>query len=251
MRLGVDWDVGGGLMKALKISVCMATYNGESHVIAQLVSILNQLGLDDEVVISDNGSSDETINLVRSLNDQRVKLFVFDKKSVVGNFENALKQAAGDVIFLADQDDIWLDGRVERMIDELRFFDLVVTNSKIVDDNLKILHYSLFDFVKPRVGFFANLYKNSYIGCCMAFNRKVLVKAIPFPEGLPMHDWWIGLVGGIVGSVKFIDEPFLLYRRHSNNVSETSNKSSRGFFDKARDRFYIFNRIVCRFIFGV
>lgn len=247
-RIGFELDVMS--MTGSKISVCMATYNGESYVVAQLISILNQLGLDDEVVISDNRSNDQTINLIRSLKDQRVKVFSFERRSVVGNFENALKQATGDILFLADQDDVWLDGRVERMVNELRFFDLVMTNSKIVDADLNILHHSLFDVIRPRVGFVANLYRNSYTGCCMAFNRKVLVKAIPFPDKLPMHDWWIGLVGGIVGEVKFVDEPFLLYRRHSNNVSETSKKSTRSFWSKVEDRFFIIRKIISRFCLG-
>ena len=90
------------------ISVCIATYNGEKYLREQLDSILPQLAESDEVIVSDDGSTDGTIDLITSLNDPRIKIVSNSgRKGYVGNFENALKHTTGDYIFLSDQDDIW------------------------------------------------------------------------------------------------------------------------------------------------
>lgn len=91
------------------ISVCMATYNGEEYIKEQLESILCQLGEMDEIIISDDGSTDNTLNIIESYNDSRIKIHInTGKHGFVYNFENALQKAKGEYIFLSDQDDIWL-----------------------------------------------------------------------------------------------------------------------------------------------
>lgn len=94
------------------ISVCMAAYNGEKYIKEQLLSILKQIGPNDEVVISDDGSKDRTKDIVDSLNDKRIRYVENkNKHGFTHNFENALQIAQGDYIFLADQDDIWRDDK--------------------------------------------------------------------------------------------------------------------------------------------
>ena len=89
------------------ISVCMATYNGEKYIQEQIDSILCQLSKDDELVISDDHSTDATCDIIKSYNDRRIKLFLNElAKGVTHNFENALLHSKGDIIFLADQDDV-------------------------------------------------------------------------------------------------------------------------------------------------
>src|SRR5690606_26359089 len=99
-------------MREQKISVCMATYNGENHIEEQLESILKQLKDNDEVIISDDGYSDKTIELIKGFNDPRIKLFLNSFRNIILNFEFALSKATGDFIFLSDQDDIWYDNKV-------------------------------------------------------------------------------------------------------------------------------------------
>ena len=94
------------------ISVCMATHNGERFIREQIVSILRQLGPMDEVVVSDDSSTDGTTQVLRSLSDGRIRILHHQPRRITDNFENALKSAKGDYIYLADQDDIWVDGRV-------------------------------------------------------------------------------------------------------------------------------------------
>ena len=121
------------------ISVCMATYNGEKYIREQVESILCQLGPEDEIVISDDGSKDHTIQMVDSL-DKRIKVFLNEgKHGVVPNFENALKHSSGDYIFFSDQDDIWSPDKVERCLHALEDSDLVVHNSRVFQYRARVL----------------------------------------------------------------------------------------------------------------
>lgn len=208
------------------ISVCVATYNGARHVLVQLQSILPQLSGDDELIVSDDGSTDATREVVRGIGDARIVQTEGPRAGVVRNFEHALRQARGDVIFLCDQDDIWLPQKVERVMQALDEADLVVTDCRVVDDALNELHPSFFRLNGSRPGLLRNLAKNGYLGCCMAMRRTVLEAALPFPEGIAMHDWWIGLVAERTGRVRFLDEPLSLYRRHGNNVSPAATRSA-------------------------
>ena len=92
----------------MKISVCIATYNGAKYIEEQVQSILYQLSEKDEIINSDDGSKDNTLAIIKSLNDARIKVIHNTlKHGLVSNFENAIKHADGDYIFLSDQDDIW------------------------------------------------------------------------------------------------------------------------------------------------
>lgn len=235
----------------MKISVCIASYNGEKFIRQQLSSILSQLSETDEIIISDNISKDSTIDIIKSFADPRIKLHLFKTQNIVLNFENACKNATGDAIILSDQDDVWLGGKVDRIISELQAYDVIVTDCKVVDEQLNLLHESLFKLTNPGTGIVKNLVKNSYTGCCMAFNRKVLDVALPFPRDLPMHDWWIGLIGEVVGKVAFINEPFLLYRRHGLNVSTLTTLSALSILKKINMRFRLIKNLALRFIFEI
>ena len=109
------------------ISVCMATFNGEKYIKEQIQSILNQLSLDDEVIISDDGSSDKTLEVINHINDKRIKVFTnTHKHGFTHNFENALNHANGEYIFLSDQDDIWAEEKVNKVMESLIYNDLVI-----------------------------------------------------------------------------------------------------------------------------
>ena len=111
-------------MSTPKISVCIATYNGEKYIKEQLESIIHQLGEYDEIIISDDGSNDKTIQIIENFKDTRIKIFNHspNRKTkykfdlTTRNIENALSKAKGDFIFLADQDDIWIKNKVEKLI---------------------------------------------------------------------------------------------------------------------------------------
>lgn len=209
------------------ISVCIAAFNGEKYIEEQILSVLGNLDSQDEIIISDDGSSDRTRRIVDDLaeKDRRIRIIDGPRKGLIKNFENAIVHSKGDIIFLCDQDDVWKDNKVKMVLDILGNTDctLVMHDACIVDSNLRILGCSFFEFKKCKKGYWRNLIKNSYIGCCMAFKRSILDYAIPFPDNIPMHDQWIGLLSERVGKVEFCNEQLLLYRRHSNNASEMTH----------------------------
>jgi glycosyltransferase involved in cell wall biosynthesis len=209
------------------ISVCIATYNGETFIKEQLMSILDQLAAHDEIVISDDGSSDGTIEIIQSLSDPRIKILpLSSKQGIVKNFERALSAASGDYVFLCDQDDVWLPNKVVKCIALLSNCLLVVSDCKVVDKDLNELYPSFFKVRQSGVGIIKNLYKNSYLGCCMAFRKTLLNQALPIPTNAPMHDMWLGLMANCTGKVIFLPEPLMLYRRHGDNASPTAQKST-------------------------
>lgn len=209
------------------ISVCIATYNGEKFVREQISSILSQLSKDDEVVVSDDGSSDRTVDLVMSINDPRIRIVKGPcRSSLIANFENALKLAKGDYIFLSDQDDIWMENKVEITLKYLATYDCIVSDAIVVDENKNILKPSFFIHNSTHSGRFYNLIvKNGYLGCCMAFRKQVLEKSLPFDKHIPMHDIWIGNVAAFKFKTRFISEKLIMYRRHSHNNSTAAQKS--------------------------
>lgn len=219
------------------ISVCIATHNGELYIEDQLLSILNQIGPTDEIVISDDGSTDKTVDIIKSINDSRIRIYQFIHQNdysnkrlssyyyATENFSNALKYAKGDYIFLSDQDDIWHIDKVKICLNELKNSDIVVHNFSILNDTLKDTdnylnyktHFNIFDYI----------YKLPFRGCCMAFNRKVYNLCIPIPKGTFMHDCYIGLKSVMANhNYKFIDKPLIFYRRHNNNVSDFKSKNN-------------------------
>lgn len=221
----------------------MATYNGEKYIKDQLDSILLQLRENDEIIISDDGSSDTTIEIVKSYADTRIKVFHNSFKNLILNFEFALKQAKGDYVFLSDQDDIWLPNKVEVTLECLIRHDIVVSNCKVVNQDLEIINESFFELNNSRQGLISNLIKNSYLGCCLAFRKGILIKALPFPKAIPMHDIWLGFVSELFYNVKFIEEPLMLYRRHGANESPTGEGSPFSIYEKFLFRYNIVKNI--------
>ncbi len=220
------------------ISVCMATYNGEKYLKEQVDSILVQIGLDDELIVSDDGSSDTTVEILQNYNDTRIKIHKNEIwHGVVGNFENALKQAKGDYIFLSDQDDVWINGKISKCVEILQTADLVVTDCIVTDDKLNPTCQSFFIDQGSRRGFFKNLIKNSYLGACVAFKRDVLLYVLPIPRNLPVyHEGWIASLVDIKGRVVFANFKGIYFRRHSNNTSLTSKNKHLSLYRQLRYR---------------
>ncbi len=231
------------------ISVCMATYNGGKFIREQLESILSQLPADEaEVVVADDGSTDDTLQVVGSFKDVRIRILPAEGHlGPVHNFERALRAAKGDVLFLADQDDIWLPGKVERVVEELKSCDLILHDA-----------YMLYQGEAPSVwnrgkrmceirpykpGVFRNWFMNGFTGCCMAFRRTVLEKGLPFPKNIPMHDQWIGIVGECFFKVGYISEPLIEYRQHSGTATHIGN-SPAGILQKIKWRLNLLKALI-------
>lgn len=210
------------------LSVCMATYNGEKYIQQQLDSILACLSANDELIVSDDGSTDGTIAILESYarnNADQIHIISGPQRGVIANFNNALKHAKGDYIFLSDQDDIWKKDKVEKVISAFNEHDctVVVHDARIVDAQCNPIGQTLFEYRQSGPGFFKNVIKNSYVGCCMAIRRDLLSAILPLPENVEMHDWWIGLISELRGRSIFIDDKLIDYRRHGDNASSMNH----------------------------
>ncbi len=204
------------------ISICLATCNGEKYIREQLNSILPQLNQNDEVIISDDGSTDETIYILESYNDTRIKIYKNHFKNVVKNFEFVINKSKGDYIFLSDQDDIWEPSKVKEYLSVFSNYDettLVISNLQLIDKEGNIINKEFYknNFTDKLLN---NIIQNNFIGCSMAFRKEIKNFILPFPKGLAMHDWWIGTCCIVFGKVYFIDKKLINYRRHDNNVTK-------------------------------
>jgi glycosyltransferase involved in cell wall biosynthesis len=227
----------------------MATYNGEKYIHQQLGSILGQIGESDEIIISDDSSSDRTVEIIKTFDDKRIILLENNRfHSPAYNFENALEKATGDIIFLSDQDDIWLENKVKIMVGLLQQYDMVVSDCIIINENEDILQESFFKIRGSKKGLLNNLMKNSYMGCCMAFHRMILDIALPFPDNLAMHDMWIGMIGELYGKTYFCDQKLIKFRRHENCASPTCGPSPYNFKDKISFRLNLLLSIIARLL---
>lgn len=231
------------------ISVCIASFNGAAFIEEQILSVLGQLSEGDEVVIADDGSTDGTVAKVNAIGDKRIR-WVGDGKNrgVIKNFEQCLAAARGNIIFLCDQDDIWLPDKVGQCVLALQKHLLVVTDCIVVDESLAELSPSFFSLRNSGKGVLRNLWKNSYLGCCMAFRRELLDICLPIPSSVPMHDMWIGMLGDAHGSTLFLPKKCSLYRRHFGATSQAAGRSSFSFFRKLRIRLVLITHVVLRLI---
>ena len=229
------------------VSVCLASYNGEKFILEQINSILIQLQHKDELIISDDSSTDNTIAIIKSIQDPRIKLLTDNKfRDPIQNFQHVLKFAKGKYIFLSDQDDVWIEGKYAELLQLLNKYDLVISDSKIVDENLVVLHPSFFKNFNSGKGIVKNMIKSSYYGSCMAFRRNVLQAALPFPDTKEIgHDLWIGLVAEMTGTVYFYPKPLLLYRRHHTAFTPVNvGKSTRTKYQMLRGRLIMLKEVI-------
>ncbi|MBS1804013.1 MAG: glycosyltransferase [Acidobacteria bacterium] len=219
-------------MRDPRLSVCMAAYNGGRFVEAQLQSILPQLGPNDEIVIVDDLSKDDTVLRIQGFNDARIRLLRHEANAgVLATFEDALRSATGEILFLSDDDDVWAPEKVLRFMDVFnsnREVEVVSSRVRMIDENDQPLPDSRINRGgRFRAGFWRNLYKNHYQGSAMAVRASLLGSVLPFPaQNSFLHDAWIGTRNDLLGGrAVFIDEDLLLYRRHAKNASRTKSLS--------------------------
>ncbi len=210
----------------MKISVALAAYKGEQYIAEQLKSILPQLGENDEIIVSDDYPQGQTRGVVQEIRDKRIKYIEGCGKGVVSNFENALKACSGDVIFLCDQDDVWMPDKVSCVMAEIaNGADVVLHDAAVTDGSLNITEPSFFAIHGSNADFKHNLIRNTFVGCCMTFTKQVMLDTLPFPKELPMHDWWIALAAIKKGyKVVLLEKPLIKWRRHGGTV--TGGKTS-------------------------
>lgn len=213
----------------IRVSVCMATYNGQNYIEEQLTSIINEIGEDGEIVIVDDCSTDRTVELIENFGDSRIRVMQnLRNLGVNRTFERALKLCRGEYIFLADQDDIWVAGRVASMLAALASRDICLVTTNYT----KFGHASETGFMQPLLACESKrhvlnicrifLGRANYYGCAMAIKKGFLKLALPFPLFVESHDLWIAILANVCRSNLHLEEPSLARRIHGNNVSVVS-----------------------------
>lgn len=212
--------------RPLKVSVCMASYNSGRYIDLQLASILPQLSPQDEVIIIDDNSTDGTPGRIRDLADPRIWLIEHTTNAgVTSSFEQGLRAATGDVIFLSDHDDLWAPDKVQIFREAFaqgQHIKLVMSAVTLIDAQGLPFRNNRWDRGGQfQRGFLRNVLKNSYQGSSLALRSDFLGALLPFPRMRTyLHDAWIGTLNDrLGGGMVFIPKPLLLYRRHATNVS--------------------------------
>lgn len=220
---------------SLRVSVCMATYNGEKYVGEQVDSILRQLRATDELIVVDDGSLDATVDIVRAFNDDRIRLL--DRQpnvGPVGAFSRAIAHANGDVIMMADQDDIWLNGRLALFLAAFANTPALVVsaNSTYIDGNGQPIDRCVptlraQDSSKWMRNIASIMSGNtSYYGCAMAFRSEIRDLLVPFPQYVESHDLWVALAANLLRRNLHLETATLARRIHGNNASIVSRRLS-------------------------
>lgn len=237
------------------VSVALCTRNGARYLPAQVVSICTQDLLPCEIVLSDDDSSDDSIEVVRrTLADQglaaRIPLTVMRNRPPLGvtrNFEQAITACRGELIALCDQDDVWHPGRLRRMVGEFErrpALLLLHSDARLVDGELKPLGQTLLQALETRPGeladiaagraFAALMHRNLVTGATTVLRRRLLETALPICP-LWVHDEWLATVGAAIGEVDLLPEPLMDYRQHGNNQIGAQRLTLRQKIDKALD----------------
>ncbi len=214
------------------VEIALATYNGGLYLEFFLRSICNQSYSNWRILVRDDGSTDNTLQILRDFSAAYTNklLLIEDKLGNIGvrkNFNTILNNCTAEYVMLADQDDIWLPEKIEKTLEIMLQMNntkplLVFTDLMLIDDEDSIISRSFWRKLGLNplnaLKFNRLLVGNVITGCTVMINYNLLRKALPIPEEAIMHDWWLGLVASAFGKVAYIKEPLILYRQHLNNV---------------------------------
>tara|TARA_B100000989_G_scaffold298713_1_gene289381 strand:+ start:10277 stop:10996 length:720 start_codon:yes stop_codon:yes gene_type:complete len=211
----------------MKLSVLLASYNGEKFISKQIKSILDQLSPSDELIISDDGSTDKTFKIATSFNDTRLSVIKGPQEGINANFINAYENATGEAILFSDQDDIWLPGRAQLYRDKLITHDFVICDAEIIDEQDNLLASSYFRKNYTPKTFIGSFIRCRTLGCCIGFRKDSIGQRLEIHSDyniLPF-DYSLTLLSLFYFKVYFSKEAYHQYRRHNTNNSKGGEKS--------------------------
>lgn len=215
----------------LLISVAMATYNGEKYLKEQLDSIFNQTYKNIEVIICDDCSNDKTVEILEEYR-KKSNLKYFINKTNLGfkrNFEKAISLCNGSYISLADQDDIWLENKIEVLLKNINDFSLIHSACSLIDNNSKIISPLWRKEDNFQYSFTKLIFGNTITGCTVLFKKELLKDSLPIPSQEKYHDWWLALMASKQNGIVYCDEVLVQYRQHSEQDTGANTNS---FFSK-------------------
>lgn len=218
----------------LNIDILLSTYNGEAYLEELLQSLLDQSFTGWRLIVRDDGSADNTPKILSSFRgkEQDRTLILEDDQRHMGpkkSFEYLLQTSTADYIMFCDQDDVWMKDKIQRTYDKMKELEqkhahrpiLVCTDLMVTDENLKVVHPSMWKYTKVNPENVKNVYRllinNPVVGCTVMINKAAKSVALPIPENAVMHDWWIALKTALGGRIGFIEQPTIWYRLHEQN----------------------------------
>lgn len=218
-------------METMKVSIALATYNGENYLEEQLRSIFSQTYSNIEVIACDDCSTDDTIKILEKYSKfENFKYFVNEKNiGYVKNFEKIISKCTGDFIALSDQDDIWIPEKIEILVKNIADNLCIHSDAYLVNADSELISNS-YSRYSSKVTEPKRMYELAFNGCvtgCTAlFKRELLVDLLPFPVMLDVHDRWIGALAFSKGRLKYLDQSLIKYRQHGgNNIGATNINS--------------------------
>lgn len=231
------------------VQILLATYNGASFLKEQLDSLFNQTIQPFTILIRDDGSTDNTLQIIADYQKEysdKIQLLNDDLGNVgaARNFAILLENATADYIFFCDQDDIWVHDKIELSLQKIKMLEqennqlpcLVFSDMKWIDKNGKIINDSLWEKWKLHIKYFTFnrlLVQNIPHGCTILINKAMRNLACPIPDSAILHDHWIALLAAAVGKWTIVPKSTVLLRFHENNVTQLKRNLS----EKAK-RFY-------------
>lgn len=216
------------------VTVLLATYNGEKYLEEQLNSLIEQTYTDFRIVIRDDGSSDNTNEIISRYSSVFPDKIIVcpctePTRSAAGNFFKLIEMYDDNYIMLCDQDDRWLPDKIEKTLSAMQAAEekygadtpiLVHTDLFVADEKLRVTANSFIKYQglsSDNTSLNRLLMQNSVTGCTTMFNRALKEKLFILPKVTAMHDWWLALIASAFGEIEFLNEPTILYRQHGNN----------------------------------
>lgn len=205
------------MLKSPLITIAMATYNGDKYLKKQLDSIYAQTYKNIEVIVTDDCSTDSTIDILKEYKEKYGLQYFVNEQNLgfVKNFERAISLCEGEYIALADQDDIWEKNKLEELLGEIGSNLLIHSDCSIIDEQDKIISLSWKGKLGYRHSLKHLLFANAVTGCTILFNKELLKMALPFPEGIVYHDWWLAVCAANVEKLKYTPKCLIQYRQHN------------------------------------
>lgn len=223
-----------------KIDILLATYNGATYIREQIESILNQNYQNIQLIISDDKSTDNTVEILKEYEkkDERVKIYLQEQNlGYINNFEFLLKQVENEIYMLSDQDDVWLPEKIEKTLEQLEKeqADLVFGDLEVVDKELNTIYPSFNEYmlldrkIKKQIGNYKLEYLyNCVTGCTIMSKKEWVQKILPIPidcKKYVAHDHWMGLIIALNGKIAYVDGKYIKYRQHGKNQIGTDKIS--------------------------
>ncbi len=230
-----------GSMKNKNISIALCTYNGERFLREQLDSILKQTYQNFEIIIVDDCSSDFTIRIINEYMEKYENIYLYQNKTNLGfikNFEKAISLCSGNFICLADQDDIWLEQKLELFLKEIKNNVLIYSDAILIDEfsnktNEMLIHPKNLVSGNNNKAF---LLDNCLSGNTLMFKKELLKYILPIPNEISFHDIWIGFVATTYGTITYTPTAMTLYRRYSEQVTFVRKKEHKNFIDRLKHK---------------